>query len=80
MDPTLTTAVSIAGTLRLTIVCAPSRKWPSAIVVSVARCAPAPPWPPVPWKLTIQLSAAAMNGPGRVRNSPTGMPGMLCMP
>src|SRR6202453_821317 len=46
--PTLITAVSIAWTLRLTTVCRPMMNCASTIVVSVARCAPAPPWPPDP--------------------------------
>ena len=54
--------------------------WPTASVGSVAMCAPAPPWPPVPRNVTVQVSLAAMNGPLRVPNVPAGMPGALCMP
>ena len=78
--PTLTTAVSVAFTLRLTMVWIAMMNCAVTIVVSAARWAAAPPWPPVPRKVAVQVSLAAMNGPLRVAKVPTGRPGALCMP
>jgi hypothetical protein len=80
MWPTLMTAGSTAGMLRPTIACAARMKCAITMVGSVARCGAEPPWPPVPPKVTVQVSLAASIGPGRMPNSPTARPGLLCMP
>ena len=37
-------------------------------------------WPPRPVTAMVKRSEAASIGPGRMAKSPTGLPGMLCMP
>jgi len=48
-------------------------------VGSVPRSGMAP-WPPVPLKVTSQLSDEASMAPARMAKVPLAMPGMLCMP
>ena len=54
-------------------ICAPA----STGSIVVCGC---PPWPPRPVTTMEKLSDDAMSGPGRNAKSPTGMPGMLCIP
>src|SRR5215475_3808469 len=74
-----TTAESTGSTLRDTIVwiwltmCAP------ITIGSTTRCGRAA-WPPTPSMRIVMRSAAAMIGPWRMANWPTGRPGKLCMP
>ncbi len=74
-----TTAASTGSTLRDTIdcsaltICAPTR------IGSIAMWGRAA-WPPTPSISTVRLSVAAMTGPLRIENAPSGSPGKLCMP
>ena len=78
--PTLTTTLSRAGTLRLTMPCSAWMKMACTSVRSLARCGELPPCPPVPRKVTTQRPEPAIRGPLRSAKCPSGTPGILCMP
>ncbi len=69
--PTVSTAVSCAGTSRATRLCMPRRMLAAAVMGSMERCGIAP-WPPAPLTSTVKASAEAMVGPGRTWTLPTG--------
>src|ERR1700676_3128189 len=45
--------------------------------LSIARCGPAPPWPPLPCTTISKRSAAASSAPGVMAKWPSGRPGIL---
>ena len=77
--PTLSTAAWLGGTLRPMMPCTATMNCAATNVGSVPRSGMAP-WPPVPLKVTCQLSEDASMAPERMAKRPVGMPGMLCMP
>jgi hypothetical protein len=76
---TETTADSRGSTLRAAMDCSAVTTWLATRIVSMHSCGRAA-WPPLPSMVMTKRSAAAIIGPGRMANEPTGMPGMLCMP
>ena len=77
--PTVSTAVSWAGTSREIRACMPSRMLAAAVMGSTERCGIAP-WPPLPRTSTVNASAEAMDGPGRTWIWPTGCWVVRCRP
>ena len=77
--PTLSTAAWLGGTLRPMMPCTATMNCAATKVGSVPRSGIAP-WPPVPLKVTSQLSDDASIAPVRMAKWPFGKPGMLCMP
>ena len=65
--------------MREAIVCSASTSWLPMTIGSIVRCGIAA-WPPLPVTVMVNSAVAAMIGPGRIANWPTGRPGMLCMP
>ena len=73
------TADSSGSTVRDTIDCSAVMSCEPTSTESMHLCGRAA-WPPSPSILMSISSVAAMIGPGRIANEPTGMPGPLCMP
>ena len=73
------TAESKGSTLRETICCSAVINWAPTITESRHLCgrAACPPRPSISMSIA---SVAAMIGPERVANEPTGRPGLLCIP
>ena len=74
--PTVTTATSPGVTSRDTMVCSRTMIMAASTTGSTVFCGAAP-WPPRPYTVILMLSAAAMNGPERVRTVPA-MPDSRC--
>ena len=74
--PTVSTAISPGATSRDTTVCSRTMIMAASTTGSTVFCGMEP-WPPRPYTVTLMLSAADMNGPGRVRTVPA-MPGSTC--
>ena len=73
------TADSSGSTLRDTIDCKAVISCAPTRTESMHMCGRAA-WPPSPSIWMSMASVAAMIGPGRIANEPTGIPGPLCMP
>ncbi len=74
--PTVTTAMSPGATSRDTTVCSRTTIMAASTTGSTVFCG-VEPCPPRPYTVTLRLSAADMNGPGRVRTVPA-IPGSRC--
>ena len=75
--PTVMTADSCGGVLRLTRVCSASTISAAIGTGSMVSCGMAP-WPPLPVILISNSSAEASSGPVRLANTPAGMLGEMC--
>ena len=73
------TLESKGSTLREVMVCKAVTICAPTMTGSMQRCGIAP-WPPLPSIVIVISSAAAISGPLRIANEPTGEPGQLCMP
>ena len=79
MLPMVTTPLSTGSTLRATMLCSACTMAAATTIGSVPACGIAP-WAPRPVMSISMFATAAMTGPTRQWNSPSGMLGQLWSP